>query len=183
MPAMTVTATGNGAGGRDYHDCPNILRVFAGIDETLQGSDELLEVSCNLDDVTAEVIGFTKERLLEAGALDVWVTSIQMKKNRPGTMVSFLCKPQQLNELSKLLMDETGTLGVRFHAVQRKVVDRRVEHCDTQYGQVRVKYGPSSVKPEFEDCAAIAKKTGEPLRDVMGKVLASLTQGRDNGGQ
>jgi uncharacterized protein (DUF111 family) len=80
-------------------------------------------------------------------------------------------------------MDETGTLGIRFHNVQRKVVERRIDHCDTPYGQVRVKYGPSGAKPEFDDCAEIAKKTGEPLRNVIGKVLASLTQGRDNGGQ
>ena len=169
-PDMTLTRVGSGAGSRDFSDCPNILRAFLGT-SAAGGGAEVREVSCNLDDVTPEVIGYVQELLLESGALDVWLTPVQMKKGRPGTVLSFLCTPPDLERLAALVMAETGTLGVRHASLQRLVQSRRIEERDTPFGPVRFKVGEYGEKPEYEDCRRIARERGIPCRDVMRQLL------------
>ncbi|MDA8427904.1 MAG: nickel pincer cofactor biosynthesis protein LarC [Geobacteraceae bacterium] len=169
-PAMTLTRIGSGAGGKDFSDCPNILRAFLGTD-TAGGAEEVREVSCNLDDVAPEVIGYVQELLLESGALDVWLAPVQMKKGRPGVVLSFLCEPEELSRLSELVMAETGTLGVRYTRQRRILQPRRIEERDTPFGPVRFKVSRYGEKPEYEDCRRIAREQGVPCRDIMQQLL------------
>jgi uncharacterized protein (TIGR00299 family) protein len=173
-PHMTISRIGSGAGGRDFSDCPNILRAFLGVDD-VGNIEEVQEVSCNLDDVTPEVIGYVQELLLENGALDVWLVPVQMKKGRPGTVLSFLCSLSDLQRLAALVMAETGTLGVRYASLLRIVQSRRVEVRDTQFGKVRFKISEYGEKPEYEDCSRIARERGVPCRYVMQQLLLKDT--------
>jgi len=169
-PDMTLARVGSGAGGRDFSDCPNVLRAFLGTC-VVGGGEEVREVSCNLDDVTPEIIGYVQELLLENGALDVWLTAVQMKKGRPGALLSFLCAPPDLERLAALVMAETGTLGVRYASLRRIVQSRRVEERDTPFGPVRFKIGEYGEKPEYEDCRRIARERGIPCREIMQQLL------------
>jgi len=170
QPPMTISRTGSGAGGKDFSDCPNILRAFLGTGATGSG-EEVREVSCNLDDVTPEIIGYVQELLLESGALDVWLVPVQMKKGRPGTVLSFLCSAADLQRLAALVMAETGTLGVRYASLQRIIQPRRIEERDTQFGTVRFKISAYGEKPEYEDCRRIARERGIPCRHIMQQLL------------
>jgi hypothetical protein len=165
-PDMTFSRVGSGAGSKDFSDCPNILRAFLGSDEA-GTNEEVREVSCNLDDISPEVIGYVQELLLESGALDVWLIPVQMKKGRPGTVLSFLCAPVDLVRLAALVMAETGTLGVRYTSPRRIAQSRRIEERDTMFGPVRFKVSEYGEKPEYEDCRRIARDRGIPCRDIM----------------
>ena len=165
-PDMTLARVGSGAGGSDFSDRPNILRAFLGT-SAVGGGDEVREVSCNLDDLTPEVVGYVQELLLESGALDVWLAPVQMKKGRPGVILSFLCAPPDLERLSALVMAETGTLGVRYNSLRRIVQSRRIEERDTPFGTVRFKVSEYGEKPEYEDCRRIARERGLPCREIM----------------
>lgn len=177
MPEMTVDRVGHGAGSKDFSDCPNILRVFLG-SAAASGQDQVREAVCNLDDVTAEQLGYTMERLLAAGALDVWYTSIQMKKNRPGVQLSFLCNPEQLGRLVELVMAETNSLGVRVHPVSRTTQQRTVEERQTPWGTVRFKRSLHGIKPEYDDCIRIASENNLPLREVQRLLLKEYGNGQ-----
>jgi uncharacterized protein (TIGR00299 family) protein len=170
-PDMTLLRVGSGAGSRDFSDGPNILRAFLGTVRLDGGSDDVMEASCNLDDVTPEIVGYVQELLLESGALDAWLVPVQMKKGRPGVVLSFLCAPIDLERLVAVLMSETGTLGVRYRPVRRIVQSRRVEERETQFGPVRFKVGEHGEKPEYEDCRRIARERKIPCRDVMQQLL------------
>ena len=137
-----------------------------------QASTQVIELSANLDDVTAEVIGEAVERLLDEGAVDVWCTPIFMKKQRPGVMVSLLCLERDQEHLTRRLIDLTGTFGVRFRIWERAVLQRRHEKVQTPFGSIRLKIGildhkPILAKPEFEDVRDAAEEQGVPLRVVM----------------
>ena len=167
MPAMTVLRVGHGAGSKDFSDCPNILRGFLGEVSEQADQETVLELSCNLDDVSPELLGYTMEQLFAAGALDVWHTPIQMKKQRPGLMLSLLCRPEQKDRMVQLVMKETGTLGVRLQQMQRLVQQRRIEVCQTSLGTVRFKISQQGSKPEYEDCCRIARERGLALHKVQ----------------
>lgn len=167
MPEMTIIKTGHGAGSRDFTDCPNILRGFLGELSEQADHETVLELTCNLDDVTPEQLGYTMEQLFAAGALDVWHASIQMKKQRPGLMLSLLCRPEQTDLMAQLLMKETGSLGVRLQQMQRLVQQRRIEEYQTSLGVVRFKVSQQGSKPEYEDCCRIAREQGLALREVQ----------------
>ena len=128
--------------------------------------DTVWELSCNLDDMTPEDIAFAMERLLEAGALDVWTTPIGMKKNRPGTMLSVLCKEEQKDDLARLLFRHTTTLGVRLTEHQRYLLRREQATVHTPWGPVRVKSVDGRFKPEFEDLRTIAIREDLPIATV-----------------
>jgi uncharacterized protein (TIGR00299 family) protein len=165
-PSMNLLKIGSGAGGKDFSDCPNILRVFLGTN-AVSTAEEVVEISCNLDDVMPEVIGYVQELLLESGALDVWLVPVQMKKGRPGTVLTFLCEPVDRDRLAALAMAETGTLGLRYTLRQRIVQSRRIEERETQFGTVRFKISQYGEKPEYEDCRRIAREHGIPCRDII----------------
>ncbi len=173
-PAMRVQRVGYGFGDKAF-PWANALRIWLG---ELQGDDlfhhdSVIEVECNLDDVTGETLGYTMERLFEAGALDVWFTSIQMKKNRPAVQLSLLAPEDRVSALALILMQETSTLGVRlFPPAHRLKADRRMCEVDTPWGRVRVKekwLGDQrlAVSPEYEDCARLARSASVPIVRIM----------------
>ncbi|HEU0022831.1 MAG TPA: nickel pincer cofactor biosynthesis protein LarC [Dehalococcoidia bacterium] len=173
-PAMVVAKIGVGLGSKDPKNFPNVVRVWLGetadiLDLRSQAGIVLLET--NLDDVTGEVLGYAQERLFALGALDVWHTSIQMKKDRPGTILSALV-PQSLESAAvELILQETPTLGVRTRPVERYVAGRESVTMATELGSISVKikwfHGkPVSVSPEYEDCRRIALESGLPLQEI-----------------
>ncbi len=181
MPRMRVEATGYGAGTREYEKFPNVLRVIIGEAESpgegarAEGSgadEELLMIETNVDDVSPQVLGHVLELALARGALDCYLTPVQMKKNRPGVLVSILCRPVEREALTGLLFEETPTLGVRTYAVSRRALERESVTVETEFGTIAVKVARREGRvlgatPEFEECRAAALAHGVPLRDVQ----------------
>jgi len=177
-PSMVLSSFGSGAGDRDFPDCPNILRAFLGTQDR-GNNDRVLVVETNIDDSTPEVLGFVMERLLEEGALDVFFSPIQMKKNRPAVLLSFLCPPDRLDTLATLVLAETSAIGLRHYPVDRITLARRIEERETPLGNVRVKLvfeGKGFVRaaPEYEDCRRIARERNIPLQEVVQIVSGSV---------
>ena len=179
IPEMKLIGLGYGAGSRDL-PIPNLVRLLLGEQSSVEGviSENLLLLETNLDDNSAEINGYVMEALFGSGALDVYFTPIQMKKNRPATLISVLCQPAHVEALEKILFRETSTLGVRRHPVERHCLERRIETVETPYGSVRVKIGllpDGSIKrsPEYEDCKRLAQERGVPLRQVYEAALGS----------
>ena len=168
MPAMRMLATGHGAGDRDFAEHANVVRLIAG--ETT-GAAEAVSVAvleANIDDSTPEVLGYAMEKLLAEGALDVTLSAVVMKKNRPGTLLRVIARPEDREKLAGIVLAETSTLGIRFHAAERRVEERRLVEVETPYGKVRVKAaGSGRIAPEYEDCRRLALEKGVPLRQVM----------------
>lgn len=168
MPVMTPQAVGYGMGKKDFA-MANCIRAVLGSDSR-EGTDSIVELRCNLDDMTAEDIGFAMEQLLRAGAPEVFTTPIGMKKNRPGTMLTVLCRANQREEMVRLLLRHTSTLGIRESVCRRFTLTRREETVDTPYGKVRCKisegYGVCRRKPEYDDLSAIAEAQQLPLSEI-----------------
>lgn len=168
MPVMTPQAVGYGMGKKDFA-MANCVRAVLGSDSR-EGTDSIVELRCNLDDMTAEDIGFAMEQLLRAGAPEVFTTPIGMKKNRPGTMLTVLCRADQREEMVRLLLRHTSTLGIRESVCRRFTLTRREETVDTPYGKVRCKisegYGVCRRKPEYDDLSAIAEAQQLPLSEI-----------------
>ena len=168
LPAMRLLKSGYGMGTKDF-PAANCVRAMLG--EQDAPTEEILELSCNLDDCTGEAIGFAMERLLDAGALDVYWTSVGMKKNRPGILLTCMCRPLDREKMVELLFRHTTTLGVRESAFRRYTLSRESKTIQTPDGDIRVKvstgYGVAREKPEFEDLAKIARKTGKSLSELQ----------------
>ncbi len=177
LPAMILEGTGTGLGKKDLPHQPNALRLLKGRTAEL-GHAEVMVVEAEIDDLPGEGFGFLMERLLAAGGLDVYFTPVQMKKNRPGTLVTLLCRRPQLAELAGVLLAESGSLGCRYHAAARFEAEREILEVQTAFGTVRVKRArldgqPLAVAPEFEDCRRLALASGVPWRDVYHAALAA----------
>ena len=172
MPVMTTSKIGYGMGKKDFERA-NCVRAFLG--DTAETGDEIAELSCNLDDMTAEAIGFAEEALFEAGALEVYTIPVGMKKSRPGILLTCMCRREDEEKMVELLFRHTTTLGVREHISRRFTLKRREETVETAYGPVRKKisqgHGVTRAKLEYEDLAAIAKKTGRPLEEDRKSVV------------
>ncbi len=186
MPPMRVRATGYGAGSREYERFPNVLRVMIGEAEGDAQSETLLVIETNLDDVSPQIVGHVMERAFTRGALDCWFTSVQMKKNRPGVLVSILCRPRERDALTQLLFDETTTLGVRSYEVERRALAREIVRVETRFGTISVKIARrdgrvTNVTPEYEDCRAAAESHDVPLRDVESAARAAYFEKEVNG--
>ena len=176
MPRMRVGRAGYGAGSREYERFPNVLRVFVGETEgegsqTKEGDERLLVVETNLDDASPQLVGHVMERAFALGALDCYFTPAQMKKNRPGVLVSILCAPERREALYELLFTETTTLGVRAHEVERRALAREFVRVETRFGAIDVKVARlngrvTAATPEYEQCRAAAEAAGVPLRAV-----------------
>ena len=183
VPAMTVTGAGYGAGTRDGKTRPNVLRVMIGDADTSNGGEveHLVLLETNIDDVTAQLVGYCSERLLAEGALDVWAQPIQMKKQRSGLMLSVLCRQADAGAMESILFRETPTLGIRRRTIQRTALARRIENVDTRFGVIRMKMGEFegsvTATPEYEDCRAAALKNSVPLREVMAAAIAAWRGG------
>ena len=175
MPQAAVSKIGYGMGTKDF-EAANCLRAFLYEDENMRQGDRspVLEISCNLDDMTPEAIGAAFEILLDNGALDVYTTPIMMKKNRPAVMLSCLCTEENHNKLAELMLKHTITLGVRTQQFTRITLDRSVQTVKTKYGDIRVKraegFGTIKIKPEYDDVLAAAKKHNFPFNTVFEEV-------------
>jgi uncharacterized protein (TIGR00299 family) protein len=180
-PALTLERLGYGAGTRDFATQPNVLRIVVGtLAEPVNPteSDRVIVLETNLDDVPGEVVGYCFERLFEAGALDVWLTPIQMKKHRPGVLLSAIAPEELAAKLEEIVFRETGTFGIRRHPATRSKLRREACTIETPWGPVRGKRGwragQSIVTPEYEDCARVAREQNIPLRDVYRSVERSV---------
>lgn len=174
MPPMTLKAAGYGAGDRDFPEHANVVRVLLGEPSGASESVIISVIEANLDDSTPQIVGHAMELLLEAGALDVTLTPIYMKKSRPGVTLSVLAKPDDTERLAQIVMRETTTLGVRMHTAERRVVAREFTEVDTRYGRVRVKTAPGSFTPEYDDCRRIAREKDIPLKQVIAEASAAF---------
>ena len=173
FPAMQVENVGYGAGSRDLGEIPNVLRLTIGEAAAAgAGQEQLLMLEANLDDMNPQIFNFFAERALAAGALDVFFTPVQMKKNRPGVLLSVLCRPAQREKLMEMFFQETTTLGVRGYEVFRRALERESVPVQTPYGEVRVKVARRNgqmlhFSPEFEDCRKLAAENEVPLKKVL----------------
>ena len=171
MPVMAVSGIGYGMGKKDFERA-NCVRVLLG--ETTKQTDEILELNCNIDDMTGEAMGFALEQLMEHGALDAFTVPIGMKKSRPGVMLTVLCKEANKEEMVRLIFQHTTTLGIREKRCQRHILDRRMESVDTPYGKVHRKistgYGVQRTKYEYNDLARIAREQNLSLFEVLDKM-------------
>jgi pyridinium-3,5-bisthiocarboxylic acid mononucleotide nickel chelatase len=173
LPAMKIERIGYGAGQKDFSQRPNILRLLVGeAAEAAHGDAEhVCVLETNLDDLSGELIGYCTTRLWEAGALDVFTTAIQMKKNRPGVMLTVLCRPADTAAIEDILFSETTTLGIRHSTVARSVLRRQPHRVTTPWGPIEGKIGwhrdgRPRFAPEFESCRRVAAEQQVPLREV-----------------
>ncbi len=170
LPEMKVMSIGYGAGMKDL-PIPNLLRVYIGEDETPAGREAILSIETNIDDMNPEFYDHVIERLLEAGALDAYATPVIMKKTRPGTLLTALAREEARDKITKIIFEETTTAGIRYHKMERVVLDRETRHVTTRYGEIAVKVLTDNghivtVSPEYEECRRIAKARGVPLKLV-----------------
>jgi uncharacterized protein (DUF111 family) len=163
-----MLSQGFGAGNKDFAGQANVLRVLIGDRLYAAEAATVSVIEANIDDCTPQVLGYAMERLLSAGALDVTLAPVLMKKNRPGTIVSVVAPPELTEDLAGVLFAETTTLGVRIVQAERRVLARNLTDIATPYGAIRVKYTETgSFAPEYEDCRKAAAEYGVPLRNVI----------------
>jgi uncharacterized protein (TIGR00299 family) protein len=187
FPAMSMTATGYGAGSKDIAGQPNVVRLVVGVAAQSKpyGGDQARVgiIETTIDDATPELLSYVADRLLAAGASDVYRTPVQMKKGRIGVQLTVLCTPSRAEALQKLVFQETTTLGLRYREEEKKTLVRSFTSVETQWGEVRIKIGMLDSEvvnyaPEYEDCRKLAEKYTVPLKQVMqAAVSAYLAQG------
>jgi len=172
IPQMRVEYTGYGAGTREYEKFPNVLRVMIGeVDSGGVTDEKLWMIETNLDDVSSQILGYVMDRAFELGARDCYFTPVQMKKNRPGVLLSILAEADRKIELMELIFTETTTLGIRTYEVTRRALDREMVKVQTPYGPIDVKVAKLNGRvvnemPEFEQCREAAQKAGVALKEV-----------------
>jgi pyridinium-3,5-bisthiocarboxylic acid mononucleotide nickel chelatase len=188
FPEMNIEKSGYGAGSRDFPGHPNVMRLVVGeAASTLAAktnSEMITVLEANLDDLNPQVFGYVMDRLLEEGVLDAFGMPVQMKKNRPGTLLTVLCKPEDASKLTQLIFTETTTLGVRRRAEVRQVLERRWENVRTPWGEVRMKIASmngtvTNYAPEYEDCRRIAAEHHVPLKTVIQEAARAYLVGRE----
>jgi uncharacterized protein (TIGR00299 family) protein len=189
IPQMKLEQTGYGAGTREYENFPNALRILIGEEASGRASAEAADerlwmIETNMDDISPQILGHVMERAFDLGALDCYFTSVQMKKNRPGVLLSILCRDEQRATLSELLFSETTTLGIRAYEVERRALERRIVTVETQYGPIDVKVAQLNghvVKemPEYEQCRRAAREANVPLRVVEEAARLALVNTRN----
>jgi pyridinium-3,5-bisthiocarboxylic acid mononucleotide nickel chelatase len=177
IPAMKVDRIGYGAGARDFPHSPNVLRVLLGELESTAPTQSVVVIEAEIDDMNPQIFGVLMDHLLAGGALDVFYTSIQMKKNRPGTLLTVIASPGDRDRLTATIFRETTTIGVRYREMSRECLDREIVNVQTALGPVRVKVARRggeivNVSPEFDDCLRLATEHGRPVKEIQ--ALASL---------
>jgi pyridinium-3,5-bisthiocarboxylic acid mononucleotide nickel chelatase len=186
-PAFTLESTGYGAGARDLPDRPNVVRVLLGeeaqrsIHADMPAIADVVLLEANLDDLVPELVPDALERCLAAGALDVWTAPVQMKKARPGILVSALARPVAEGSVAAALLEHTSTLGVRVSGLRRYELERRVHAVEVDGHTIRVKVGllgdrVVNIGPEHDDCAAVAAATGRPVKQIWARALAAAQE-------
>jgi len=180
-PQMVPERIGYGAGEKDFAEVPNLLRLVLGEASgaaAVAPPDEVLSIETQVDDMNPELLGFLMERLLDAGALDVAFSALQMKKNRPGTLISVLANPGDLEKLSGIILSQSTAIGLRYYPTRRITLSRRIEERATSLGPVQVKVlGNGRVAPEFEECRRIALEKGLALIEVYRTVERETWRG------
>jgi pyridinium-3,5-bisthiocarboxylic acid mononucleotide nickel chelatase len=180
FPEMKIEKSGYGAGSRDFPGHPNVVRLTLGEASASLGkntaSDTVTVLEANLDDLNPQVFGYVMDRLFQEGALDAFAMPVQMKKNRPGTLLTVLCKPEDTARITQLIFAETTTLGVRRREETRQTLARRWQNVRTSWGEVRIKIASmngtiTNYAPEYEDCRLIAAEHRVPLKQVMGEAV------------
>src|ERR1700682_2874702 len=191
QPHMKVAAIGYGAGNADVAEHPNVLRIFLGESAEKQDAarwdEEVSIIEANLDDMNPQIYGYFVERALGAGALDVYTAAIQMKKNRPGCLLSILCRPADVDRLMDLLFAETTTIGARTYTARRRALPREQTSVETPFGTVRIKLSRMNghiltASPEYEDCQRIASEQNIPLKRVLSEALLEFEKQRGKTG-
>lgn len=176
---MRSAQIGYGAGSAEIAEQPNVLRLTIGESAEAHAgmwNDRVSVIEANLDDMNPQIYGYFAEKALGAGALDVYATPAQMKKNRPGMLVTILCAPGDADRLADLLFSETTTIGVRKHEADRSVLPREIVKLETRFGAIQMKVARMNghilnAAPEFEDCHRIAVERGVPLKEVMAEAV------------
>jgi uncharacterized protein (TIGR00299 family) protein len=180
VPAMRLDRTGYGAGTRDTPGRPNVLRVMMGErgerSAAADSAADVIKIECEIDDMTPQLFGPVGEQLLAAGALDVFLTPIYMKKGRPGTLLTVLGRPEDRERLSALIFRETTSIGLRVERVERETLDRRWDDVTVDGGRVRIKVASRrgevvNAAAEFDDCVRVASATGRPIKAVQAEAL------------
>jgi hypothetical protein len=176
LPLMKVESIGYGAGDRDPKGTPNVLRIFKGVRADASSGHVITKIECEIDDMNPQLFGPLMDKLLAAGALDVFYVPVQMKKGRPGTLVTILAKPSSRDALTDIVFRESTTIGVRYQQMDRACLERSIETVQTPYGPVRFKVARRdgrelNVAPEFEDCEVLAAEHGVPLKVVQAAAL------------
>jgi uncharacterized protein (TIGR00299 family) protein len=179
VPAMRLETIGYGAGSRDLPDTPNVLRVLVGETASEAPVQAVVAIEADIDDMNPQIFGVLMEQLLAAGALDVFYTAIQMKKNRPGTLLTVIAAPDDRERLTAIIFQESTTIGVRFREMSRECLDRETVSVDTPLGPVRVKVARRrgellNASPEFEDCVQLANAHGRPVKDVQAMAMRAF---------
>jgi uncharacterized protein (TIGR00299 family) protein len=177
-PSMVVEKIGYGAGAREFPDRPNVLRLALGQDAAWE-QDEMVVIETNIDDMNPELYDYVLDRLLAAGARDVLLLPIQMKKNRPGTLLQVIAEPARRERLADIIFRETSTIGIRYYPVKRMTLKRSFGRVKTRFGPVKVKFiqepdGTRRATPEYEDLRRIAQAKKIPLKILYDEVAASL---------
>jgi uncharacterized protein (TIGR00299 family) protein len=174
MPSMRIERSGFGAGTKDFAGSPNVLRVLIGERSGATEATRIAILQANIDDATPELLGYAMERLLEAGALDVTLQPVFMKKQRAATRLEVLAKLEDRERLAGLILKETTSFGLRIMEAERRVVERRQVEVQTAYGTVRVKVGPDgAAAPEYEDCRRLAEASGTALKEILAAASAA----------
>ena len=173
IPSMKIETMGYGAGSRNPKGFPNTLRLLIGETDAVSNTDEtLLMIETNIDDMSPQLFGYVMDRAFELGALDCYLTQTQMKKNRPGSLISILCQPRDREKFLEMLFAETTTIGARTYEVERRALVRETIRVETQFGAIDVKVargnnGNVNAMPEFDQCRAAAMAASVPLREVQ----------------
>jgi uncharacterized protein (TIGR00299 family) protein len=167
MPAMRIQTIGYGAGDRDFKDQPNVLRAIVGESARAPEATLVSVLEANIDDASPQVLGYAIDRLMKAGALDASLSPLLMKKNRPGSLLRVIARPEDQEQLAGVIFAETSTLGLRIHTAERRIEERRIVEVETEFGKIRMKVSPAAYAPEYEDCRAIAERTGAPLARII----------------
>jgi uncharacterized protein (TIGR00299 family) protein len=183
IPPMRVDHIGYGAGTLDLADTPNVLRVLMGESTGRPATERVIVLECEIDDMNPQIFGVLMDRLYAAGALEVYYSAVQMKKNRPGTLVTVLASPDRRDELAAIVFRESTTIGIRQHEVERERLERTIVTVDTALGTVRFKVARRgglvvNASPEFDDCVRIATDRGLPVKEVY---VAALNAWRERG--
>jgi pyridinium-3,5-bisthiocarboxylic acid mononucleotide nickel chelatase len=176
LPPMRVRSIGYGAGERDFGKVPNVLRMIVGEEDHAAANERIVVIECEIDDMNPQLFGPLMERLQQAGALDVYYAPVQMKKNRPGTLVTVIARPELREALSGLLFAETTTIGVRYQDMMRERLERELRSIPTPVGPIRFKLATRdgrivNASPEFDDCASAAGKHGLPIKEVQAMAM------------
>jgi uncharacterized protein (TIGR00299 family) protein len=168
LPAMRISNIGHGAGERDFKQHANVLRVLIGERTGASEATLVSVIEAHIDDSSPQVLGYALERLMDAGALDAALSPLQMKKNRPGSLLRVISKPEDQERLAQIIFAETSTLGLRIHSAERRVEPRSMIEIETPLGRVRGKVSAQGAfAPEYDDCKLIAQRTGTPLQLVF----------------